>query len=157
VAAASTAEKLDLCRRLGADATIDYARESLRDRVREITGGRGVDVIYDPVGGAHSEAALRCGGFGARHLVIGFAAGEIPRIPLNLALLNERSIVGVYWGEWAQRRPEASARNLARVADALVAGRLVPAITGRPTLEEIPRALDDLLHRRVAGKLVSLP
>ncbi len=155
IAAASTPEKLELCRRLGADATVDYGAENLRDRVREITGGRGVDVVYDPVGGAQSEAALRSAGFGARHLVIGFAAGEIPKIPLNLALLNERSLVGVFWGDWAQRHPEASARNFARIAEALVAGRLKPAITGRPKLEEIPRALGALLQRKVAGKLVA--
>jgi NADPH:quinone reductase len=156
IAAASTGAKLELCRQLGADATVDYSTENLRDRIRELTGGRGVDVIYDPVGGPYSEPALRSAGWGARHLVIGFASGEIPKIPLNLALLNSRSIVGVYWGDWAQRNREASAGNFARIADAIANGRLRPVISGRLRLEEIPRGLEDLLNRRVHGKLVAV-
>jgi len=157
IAAASTEAKLDLCRRLGADAAINYATENLRDRVKELTAGRGVDVIYDPVGGPYSELALRSGGWGARHLVIGFATGEIPRIPLNLALLNVRSIVGVFWGDWSQRNPEASAASFVQIAEWIASGRLRPAIGERLRLEDVPRGLDDLLHRRVLGKLVAIP
>ena len=156
IAAASSAGKLELCRQLGADATIDYSTENLRDRIRELTGGRGVDVIYDPVGGSYSEPALRSAGWAGRHLGIGFASGEIPKIPLNLALLNGRSILGVYWGDWAQRNPKASAESFARIAEAIAGGRLRPVISGRLRLEEIPRGLEDLLNRRVQGKLVAV-
>jgi NADPH2:quinone reductase len=156
IAAASSAAKLELCRQLGADETIDYANENLRDRLRELTAGRGVDVIYDPVGGPFSEPALRSGAWGSRHLVIGFAAGEIPKIPLNLALLNSRSILGVYWGDWSQRNREASAESFRRIAAAIAEGRLRPVISGKLRLEEIPRGLDDLLNRRVLGKLVAV-
>ena len=154
LAAASSAPKLEVCRRAGADETIDYLREDLRARVKELTAGRGVDVVYDPVGGPGSELALRATGWGGRHLVIGFASGEIPRLPLNLPLLNERSIVGVWWGEWAKRDPAASAAAFARLAEWLVAGRLRPTIAERLRLEDVPRALADLLERRVHGKLV---
>ncbi len=157
IAAASSAAKLEVCRGLGADETIDYAREDLRQRVKELTGGRGVDVVYDPVGGAYSEAALRSTGWGGRHLVIGFATGEIPKIPLNLALLNARSILGAYWGDWSQRNREASAAGLARIADWIGAGKLRPVITRRLRLEEVPAAMEDLLQRRAHGKLVVVP
>ena len=124
--------------------------------MRDLTAGRGVDVIYDPVGGAFSEPALRSGAWGSRHLVIGFAAGEIPKIPLNLALLNSRSIVGVYWGDWSKRNREASAESFRRIAAAIAECRLKPVISARLRLEEIPRGLEDLLNRRVQGKLVAI-
>lgn len=157
VAAASTDEKLELCRRLGADEVVNYAREPLRDRLKELTGGRGVDVVYDPVGGEHAEPALRATGWGARYLVIGFAAGEIPKVPLNLALLNERSIVGVYWGDWARRDPAASEANFAELAGWIATGRLKPVVSERLPLEEVPRGMADLLERRAVGKLVVVP
>ncbi len=157
IAAASSAAKLEVCRGLGADETVDYAAEDLRSRVKELTAGRGVDVVYDPVGGAYSEAALRSTRWGGRHLVIGFATGEIPRIPLNLALLNSRSILGAYWGDWSQRNREASAAGLARIAEWIVAGKLRPLVTRRLRLEEVPAAMEDLLQRRAHGKLVVLP
>jgi NADPH2:quinone reductase len=157
IAAASSPERLDLCRRLGAHETIDYAAEDLRERVKALTGGKGVDVVYDPVGGALSEAALRATGWGGRFLVIGFASGEIPRIPLNLALLQSRSILGVFWGDWTRREPAAARAGLARVAAWIEEGRLAPVVTARLRLEEVPAALDDLLARRVHGKLVVLP
>lgn len=157
VAAASSPEKLEICRRLGADETLDYAQEDLRQRLKELTGGRGVDVVYDPVGGALSEPALRSTAFGGRFLVVGFAAGEIPKIPMNLALLSERSLVGVFWGEWSQRNREASAAGLRRIGEWIAAGRLAPAITRRLGLAEVPGALEDLLGRRAQGKLVVMP
>jgi NADPH2:quinone reductase len=157
IAAASSAARLDVCRKLGADFTIDYATEDLRLRVKEITGGLGVDVVYDPVGGAYSEAALRSTAWAGRFLVIGFASGEIPKIPLNLALLNERSILGVYWGDWSRRDPRQSAAELARIAGWLTEGRLAPVISARLGLADVPQAMDDLLQRRVHGKLLVIP
>ena len=157
IAAASSAARLEVCRKLGADFTIDYATEDLRLRVKEITGGLGVDVVYDPVGGPVSEAALRSTAWAGRFLVIGFATGEIPKIPLNLALLNERSILGVYWGDWSRRDPRQSAAELARIAGWLTEGRLAPVISARLGLADVPQALDDLLQRRVHGKLLVIP
>lgn len=155
VAAASSAEKLELCRRLGADATIDYAREDLRERLREVSAGRGIDVVYDAVGGPHAEVALRATSWGGRHLVVGFASGEIPRIPLNLALLAERTILGVFCGQWTQRNRRDADAMYEEIAGWIASGRLAPSIGGRLRLEEIPRGLEDLLARRVVGKLVA--
>jgi NADPH2:quinone reductase len=157
IAAASSAARLEVCRKLGADFTIDYATDDLRLRVKEITGGLGVDVVYDPVGGPYSEAALRSTAWAGRFLVIGFATGEIPKIPLNLALLNERSILGVYWGDWSRRDPLQSAAELSRIAGWLTEGRLAPVISARLGLADVPQALDDLLQRRVHGKLLVIP
>jgi NADPH2:quinone reductase len=157
IAAASSPQRLDLCRRLGADFTVDYAAEDLKERVKALTQGRGVDVVYDPVGGALSEAALRATGWGGRFLVIGFASGEIPRIPLNLALLNARSILGVFWGDWSRREPRKSADELSRIAAWICEKRLSPVVTARLDLAAVPAALEDLLARRAHGKLVVLP
>ncbi len=157
IACASSADKLAVCRTHGADETIDYAKQDLRERIKVLTAGRGVDIIYDPVGGALTEAALRSLGWGGRLLVIGFAAGEIPRIPLNLALLNARSILGVYWGDWSQRARAESAAQLARLGAAIAAGELRPVVSARLRLEDVPRGLEDLLARRVQGKLVAVP
>ena len=112
IAAASSKEKLDLCKEFGADEVINYTEESLKDRVKEITNARGVDVIYDPVGGHYSELALRAIAWKGRHLVIGFANGEIPKIPINLTLLKGASIVGVFWGAFAQNQPKESLENI---------------------------------------------
>lgn len=157
IAAASSEARLEVCRKLGADFTIDYATEDLRLRVKEITGGLGVDVVYDPVGGAYSEAALRSTAWAGRFLVIGFASGEIPKIPLNLALLNERSVLGVYWGDWSRRDPRQSAAGLARIAGWLTDGSLAPVISARLGLADVPQAMGDLLQRRVHGKLLVIP
>ncbi len=156
IAAASTEEKLAVCRRLGADETINYATESLRDRLKVIAPA-GIDVVYDPVGGAFSEQALRSTGWNGRFLVIGFASGEIPKIPINLALLNSRSLLGAYWGDWAGRNPDRSQANLARIAEWIAAGKVNPVISRRVRLDQVPQALDDLLQRRAHGKLVVLP
>jgi NADPH:quinone reductase len=157
IAAASSPEKLALAKTLGADEAIDYGREDLRARLKELAGAKGLDVVFDPVGGPLSEAALRSLGWGGRFLVIGFAAGDIPKVPLNLALLNERSIVGVYWGDWSQRNREASAAQLARIAEAIASGALHPAVSARVRLEDVPRAMEDLLQRRTQGKVVVVP
>jgi NADPH2:quinone reductase len=157
IAAASTDAKLAVCREYGAESTINYATESLKDRVRELTQGRGADVIYDPVGGDYSETALRTIARKGRFLVIGFANGEIPRIPLNLPLLKECAIVGVFWGEFMKREPEANAANLRQLFAWFAAGELKPHIHARYPLSRVREALDALQRREVSGKVVILP
>jgi NADPH:quinone reductase len=157
IACASSAAKLELCRAHGADETIDYSSQDLRARLDEITGKRGVDVVFDAVGGPYTEPAFRATGWHGRLLVIGFAAGEIPRLPLNLALLKERSIRGVYWGDWTRRDPQGHARNMADLAGWLRDGTVKPAITERLTLDQVPDALARMSRREVRGKVVVVP
>jgi NADPH:quinone reductase len=157
IAAASSPEKLDLCRRLGADELIDYETESLRDRVDAITARKGVDVVYDPVGGRYSEEALRATAWRGRLLVIGFAAGEIPKIPLNLALLRERSIVGVYWGDSVAHDPAGHAANARQLLAWLAEGKVKPHVSDRVPLAGVPAALQRMTERKVVGKVVVLP
>lgn len=154
IAAASSADKLDFCRENGADEVINYAEEDLKARAKELTGGKGVNVVYDPVGGDYSEAALRASDWDARYLVIGFAAGPIPKIPLNLALLNSRNIMGVFWGAWVGREPRANAQNLKEIFDFFEAGQLKPQISASYSLDDYAKAFEDLLNRRVKGKVV---
>ena len=157
IAAASSPEKLDAARRAGADELIDYSQADLREAVKAMTDGRGVDVVYDPVGGQYTAAALRTLGWRGRLLVIGFAAGDIPQIPANLLLLKEVSAVGVYWGEFAKRDPSGNRRLLAQLSGWLAEGRLRPLVSREYPLAETPRALEDLLARRAVGKLVIRP
>jgi len=157
IAAASSPEKLDAARRAGADELIDYSQADLREAVKVMTDGRGVDVVYDPVGGQYTAAALRTLGWRGRLLVIGFAAGDIPQIPANLLLLKEVSAVGVYWGEFAKRDPSGNRRLLAQLSGWLAEGRLRPLVSREYPLAETPRALEDLLARRAVGKLVIRP
>jgi len=157
IAAASTADKLALARRAGADEAVDYSQPSWRGAVEALTGGRGVDVVYDAVGGPYSEPALRATGWHGRYLVVGFAAGEIPRLPLNLALLKERRILGVFWGEAMRRDPARHAANMAQLAQWFAAGKLDPPITERVPLAQAAAAIDRLAGRRAMGKLVVLP
>jgi len=156
-AAASSEEKLALCRKLGADEIINYVSGNLRDRVKELTGGKGVDVVYDPVGGPYTESALRATAWGGRLLVIGFAAGDIPKVPINLALLKERSIVGVYWGESVKHDPEGHLRNVKQLMEWFAAGKVKPSISERVPLSEAAAAMKRLIHRQVKGKVVILP
>jgi NADPH2:quinone reductase len=154
IAAASTKEKLELCKEFGADEVINYAEESLKDRVKELTNGKGVDVIYDPVGGHFSELALRAIAWKGRHLVIGFANGEIPKIPINLTLLKGASIVGVFWGAFAQKEPKESLANIQQLLTWFVKGDVKPHIDKTYSLENAPKALEDMMHRKVKGKIV---
>ncbi len=154
IAAASSSQKLALCREHGADATIDYANEDLRDGVKRLTDGRGADVVYDPVGGTYTEAALRSIAWGGRLLVIGFASGEIPRPALNLALLKGCSIVGVYYGGFGEHEPGRHLTLLTELMRWLVEGRIRPIITSRRPLEEAAAALNDVAARRAVGKIV---
>ncbi|MGU7775535.1 NADPH:quinone oxidoreductase family protein [Burkholderia sp. MR1-5-21] len=157
IAAASSADKLALCRDAGADETIDYATEDLRRRVDELTGGRGADVVYDPVGGAYSEAALRASAWRGRYLVVGFAAGEIPKIALNLALLKERDILGVFWGDAVRRDPAQHAANMRQLVEWFAAGKVRPVITERVPLAGAADAIARMANRQVKGKVVILP
>lgn len=156
IAAASSEEKLELCKLYGADAVINYSKEDLRERLKEITGG-GVDVIYDPVGDKYAEPALRAMNWKGRYLVVGFAAGEIPSIPLNLALLKGCAIVGVFWGAFAEREPKANLQNITELFQWYQTGELKPHIQKTYSLEEAPQALYDMLERRAMGKLVVVP
>jgi NADPH2:quinone reductase len=157
IAAASSEEKVEFCRKLGADESIDYEKADLRQRILDLTGGKGADVIYDPVGGAHTEAALRATAWRGRLLVIGFASGVIPQVKLNLALLKERSLIGVYWGEWAARDPDGQRRNLERLAAWFAEGKIKPAVSERVSLAEAPAAMQLMTQRKVRGKIVVIP
>jgi NADPH2:quinone reductase len=157
IAAASSDEKLAVCRARGADETINYTREDLRARLRELAGEKGVDVVYDPVGGPYSEPALRATGWRGRFLVIGFASGEIPRLPLNLPLLKGSAIVGVYWGEWLRREPQRARAEMAELAEWLRAGRVRPHVSARYPLARTAEALAAMTARAVAGKVVIEP
>jgi NADPH2:quinone reductase len=154
IAAAATDEKLAACRESGADETINYATEDLRERVKALTKGAGVDVVYDPVGGDYTEPALRSIAWNGRYLVVGFANNAIPRIPLNLPLLKGCAIVGVFWGGFVMREPKANAANLRQLLTWLADGSLRPRVSHTYPLAEAPRALDDMLARRLIGKAV---
>ena len=157
IAAASTDEKLAVCREHGADALINYAAEDLREAIKRETAGNGPDVIYDPVGGSYAEPAFRSIGWRGRYLVIGFANGEIPKLPLNLALLKGASIVGVFWGAYTVREPDHFAADLEEMFARIAKGELRPHISRRYPLDEGARALEDLMNRRAIGKLVITP
>lgn len=154
IAAASTEEKLAICRELGASETIDYTSEDLRERIKELTDGKGVDVVYDPVGDRFAEPAIRSLAWRGRYLVVGFAAGTIPSIPLNLALLKGASIVGVFWGAFAQREPKRSMQNFDQLLRWITTGQLKQHIYKQYSLADAPAALRDLLDRKVIGKAV---
>ena len=156
IACASTDDKLAVCRAHGADETINYATEDLRERIKALTGGTGPDVVYDPVGGAYTEMALRSIAWRGRLLVVGFAAGDIPKIPLNLTLLKGCSIVGVFWGDWARREPTHFAEAMARLAGWHADGRLKPHVSETFPLERAADALKLMAARKVTGKVVLL-
>ena len=154
IACASTDEKLLVCREHGADETIDYAAEDLRQRISALTSGSGIDVVYDPVGGALTEPALRSLRWRGRLLVVGFAAGDIPRIPLNLALLKGCSIVGVFWGEFTRREPDRFAESIGQLGRWFAEGKLRPHISATFPLERTAEALTLMANRQVKGKIV---
>ena len=160
IAAASSDDKLALCRKVGADETVNYSTENpmhLRDRINELTGGKGADVVYDPVGGPYTEPAVRALAWRGRLLIIGFAAGEIPKIPLNLALLKERSLVGVYWGDSTRHDPAGHLANLRQLNDWFAAGKIRPVVSERYTLDAARDALAAIANRQVKGKIVVVP
>jgi NADPH2:quinone reductase len=157
IAAASSPAKLEICRREGADELIDYAAEDLRARIKEITAGKGVDVVYDPVGGDFSEKALRDMAWNGRFLVIGFASGAIPKVPLNLALLKNCAIVGVFWLAFTKNERERSLRNNEEMAELVQAGKLRPYLHATYPLERAAEALNEVLAQRSSGKVVLIP
>jgi NADPH2:quinone reductase len=154
IACASTDEKLAVCREHGADETINYATEDLRERIKAITGGAGVDVVYDPVGGPYTELALRSTAWRGRLLVVGFAAGDIPKIPLNLTLLKGCSIIGVFWGDYARREPERFADSMRQLQRWFSEGKLKPHVSATFPLERAADALNLMAARQVKGKVV---
>ncbi|MDM0048273.1 NADPH:quinone oxidoreductase family protein [Variovorax sp. J22R115] len=158
IAAASTDEKCELCKSIGADVTINYTTHALpngfRDAVKAATGGKGPDVIYDPVGGEFAEPAFRSIGWRGRYLVVGFAAGPIPSLPLNLMLLKGASLVGVFWGDFAKREPKANAQMMAELAQWYGQGRIKPVIDRAVPMAELKAAYAHMGSRGVKGKLV---
>ncbi len=158
VAAASTDEKCALCKTLGADETINYSvhtpAKGLRDEIKRLTGGKGPDVIYDPVGGEFAEPAFRSIAWRGRYLVVGFASGPIPSLPLNLTLLKGASIVGVFWGEFARREPQANAEMMQNLARMYLKGQIKPEIDQTLPMQELPKAFAVMGSRSVKGKLV---
>lgn len=157
IAAASSQQKRDAALACGAAEVIDYTKENLRERIKALTEGKGVDIVYDPVGGDFAEPALRSVGWRGRYLVVGFAAGDIPKIPINLLLLKGSSLVGVFWGEFVRREPKLNADNMAQLLAWLSEGKIHPLISKRYPLAQAPAALDALLAREAIGKLVILP
>lgn len=154
IAAASTDEKLQLCKVYGADETINYSKEDLKDAIKSLTRGKGADVVYDPVGGQYSEAALRATAINGRFLVVGFASGEIPKIPLNLPLLKSCSVVGVFWGSFAMKDPKGNMQNAANLLQWYNEGKLKPHIHKIYDLVDTYKALEEMMDRKVQGKVV---
>ena len=154
IAAASSEDKLAVCKKMGATSTINYTTEDLRERIREITEGNGVHVVYDPVGDRYTEPALRSIAWKGRYLVVGFAGGDIPKIPLNLPLLKGCQIVGVFWGAFTKNEPRESQRNFEEILSWIQKGKIQPHLHKTYPLAAAPTALRDLIERRVMGKAV---
>jgi len=154
IAAASSADKLALCKEKGADHLINYTTEDLRARIKEINGEKGVDVIYDPVGGKLAELALRSIAWKGRYLVVGFATGEIPQLPFNLVLLKGCSVMGVFWGNFAEKEPAQSMQNMGELLHWLRTGQIKPSIHKIYALQEAPQAIQDMIDRKVKGKAI---
>ena len=154
IAAASSDEKCALCRELGADATINYSTGNIRDELKALTDGKGPDIVYDPVGGDLAEPVFRSIAWRGRYLVVGFAQGGIPALPLNLALLKGASIVGVFWGDFARREPKANAKALAELAQWYAQDKIKPVIDSRLPMAQLPQAFARMGSRQVRGKLV---
>ncbi len=157
IAAASTDEKLAYCRSIGADLTLNYTTEDLKARGKELTEGKGIDVIYDPIGDRYTEPALRAIAWKGRYLVVGFAAGDIPKIPLNLPLLKGCQIVGVFWGGFFRKEPQKNAENFQTIARWLAEGKLKPHIHAQYPLEEVATAMYAMTRKEIMGKAVLVP
>ena len=154
IAAASTDEKLELCKKLGADEVINYSKENLKDAIKALTGGKGVDVVYDPVGGDYAEPAIRGMAWNGRYLVIGFASGPIPRIALNLTLLKGCALVGVFWGRFAAEEPEVNLKNVEALWELFASGKISPVVTDSFPIEQYEEAFNCMIERRARGKVI---
>lgn len=157
IACASSDEKLATCRQHGADVQINYRKQNLRDALKELTGERGIDVVLDPVGGDYAEPAVRSMAWFGRYLIVGFTSGEIPRMPMNLPLLKGCSLIGVAWDTYSRRNPEGGQTNISEMIAWIRDGRLKPVVTAKYSLADTSRALDDVMQRRVQGKVVIVP
>ena len=157
IACASSDDKIAFAKQHGADDGVNYATADLKDGLRALTGGKGVDVVYDPIGGAQGEAALRGMDWGGRYLVIGFAAGDMPKLPLNLVLLRSYDVLGVYWGAWTQRNPQGHRANMAKILDWCAQGKLSSHVYAVYPLSEAPAALNAIAERKVMGKAILRP
>jgi NADPH2:quinone reductase len=157
IAAASSPEKLALCKAQGADELLDYSRENLKEAVKKLTKGQGADVIYDPVGGTLGEDCLSCVAWNGRYLVIGFAAGTIPNIASNRLLLKGAAAVGVFWGAFVAREPKLNWENFQQLFGWYAEGKLKPHVSRSYPLQDAPRALRDMMDRKVTGKIVLVP
>ena len=154
IAAASTDEKCALCKQLGADATLNYSTQDIRETLKSLTGGKGPDVVYDPVGGALAEPVFRSIAWRGRYLVVGFAGGGIPALPWNLALLKGASVVGVFWGDFVKREPQASAAGLMQLAQWYGRGMIKPVLDRKLPMSDIRAAYERMGSRQVLGKLL---
>ncbi|MCH7413107.1 NADPH:quinone oxidoreductase family protein [Belliella sp. R4-6] len=154
IAAASTDEKLQVCKEHGAEILINYESEDIKERIKVLTDGKGVDVVLDVVGGKYSEPALRGMAWKGRYLVVGFAAGEIPKLPFNLALLKGCSVMGVFWGRFSTEEPEQNQQNIIELVEMIQEGKISQHIHKAYSLEESPKALQDMLDRKVIGKAI---
>ena len=154
IAAASTAEKLEFAVAAGADETINYSALPLQETVKELTDGKGADVVYDPVGGDLADQAFRATAWHGRYLVIGFASGEIPKFAANIALLKEASIIGVWWGTWAAKNPQLQIQNVQELSRLIAAGKLTPRVTESYALDEFADAFRAITERRARGKVI---
>ncbi|MVW73816.1 NADPH:quinone oxidoreductase family protein [Pseudomonas xionganensis] len=154
IAAASSAEKLEVAKAAGADELIDYSASSLKDEVKRLTGGQGADVIYDPVGGDLFDQAIRSIAWNGRLLVVGFASGRIPELPVNLCLLKGAAVVGVFWGSFAQRQPQDNAANFQQLFAWHAEGKLKPLVSQTFPLEQAADAINHLAQRKAVGKVV---
>jgi NADPH2:quinone reductase len=157
IAAASSTEKLEAAKTRGADHLINYNTEDLRARLKEIVGDKGVDVVLDPVGGSYTEPALRSTGWNGRFLVVGFAAGDIPKIPINLTLLKGSSLVGVFWGEFMKRQPKDGQAEMAQLVQWLEQGKIKPLVSKQFKLSDSRGALEAVFTRQATGKIVIVP
>jgi len=157
IACASSDDKLAFCTERGADEGINYAKEDIKEALRRVTKGKGVDVIYDPVGGSYAEAALRSIAWQGRFLVIGFAAGEIPKIPLNLALLKGCDIVGVFWGAFIERDPKGHQANMAELVRWADEGKISAHVHATYPLAQTADAIKAIADRKVMGKVILHP
>ncbi len=154
IAAASTDEKLEFAKEAGADELINYSTQPLKDTVKELTDGKGADVVYDPVGGELADQAFRATAWHGRYLVIGFASGDIPSFQANIALLKEASIVGVWWGTWTAKNPELHVQNMRELAALIKAGTLTPRVTESYRLDDFLQAFEAITARRARGKVI---